>query len=202
MSCTASASIAPIRPATTASSSPAAAFIARGSSCSRRSTGASSATFASDTASARSWDGSCSSVAFAPADWPAAVENGLHVGARLLVWRDAVVAPHGAGPGVVGGQREHGPELVGEAGGRRRRRRRGRAVCPASTTSGPGLRRAIGALAGYSDSTAMTACTGRGRRRAAQRRRAAGTRRNATGTATATTWRAVAPHRGPSASLD
>ena len=26
-----------------------------------------------------------------------------------------VVAPHGAGPGVVGGQREHGPELVGEA---------------------------------------------------------------------------------------
>ena len=44
----------------------------------------------------------------------AAVENGLHVGARLLVWRDAVVAPHGAGPGVVGGQGEHGPELVGE----------------------------------------------------------------------------------------
>ena len=44
----------------------------------------------------------------------AAVENGLHVGARLLVWRDAVVAPHGGGPGVVGGQRDHGPELVGE----------------------------------------------------------------------------------------
>ena len=44
----------------------------------------------------------------------AAVENGLHVGARLFVWRDAVVAPHGAGSGVVGGQREHGPELVGE----------------------------------------------------------------------------------------
>ena len=44
----------------------------------------------------------------------AAVENGLHVGAGLLVWRDAVVAPHGAGPGVVGGDGEHGPELVGE----------------------------------------------------------------------------------------
>ena len=29
----------------------------------------------------------------------AAVENGLRVGARLLVWRDAVVAPYGAGPG-------------------------------------------------------------------------------------------------------
>ena len=42
------------------------------------------------------------------------VENGLHVGARLLVWRDAVVAPHGAGPGVVGGESENGPELVGE----------------------------------------------------------------------------------------
>ena len=48
-------------------------------------------------------------------DCSAAVENGLHVGARLLVWRDAVIAPHGAGPGVVGGQREHGPELVGES---------------------------------------------------------------------------------------
>ena len=46
----------------------------------------------------------------------AAVENGLHVGARLLVWRDAVVTPHGAGSGVVGGQGESGgPELVGEA---------------------------------------------------------------------------------------
>ena len=44
----------------------------------------------------------------------AAVENGLHVGARLLVWRDAVVAPHGAGPGVVGGKGELGAELVGE----------------------------------------------------------------------------------------
>ena len=47
-------------------------------------------------------------------DCSAAVENGLHVGARLFVWRDAVVAPHGGGSGVVGGQREHGPELVGE----------------------------------------------------------------------------------------
>ena len=46
---------------------------------------------------------------------PAAAENGLHVGVRLFVWRDAVVAPHGAGPGVVGGQGENGPELVGEA---------------------------------------------------------------------------------------
>ena len=45
----------------------------------------------------------------------AAVENGLHVGVGLLVWRDAVVAPHGGGPGVVGGQGEHGPELVVEA---------------------------------------------------------------------------------------
>ena len=45
----------------------------------------------------------------------AAVEHGLHVGARLPVWRDAVVAPHGAGPGVVGGDGEHGPELVGKA---------------------------------------------------------------------------------------
>ena len=44
----------------------------------------------------------------------AAAENGLYVGARLLVWRDAVVAPHGAGSGVVGGDGEHGPELVGE----------------------------------------------------------------------------------------
>jgi len=43
-----------------------------------------------------------------------AVENGLHVGARLPVWRDAVVAPHGAGSGVVGGKSENGPELVGE----------------------------------------------------------------------------------------
>ena len=49
------------------------------------------------------------------ASWPAAVENGLHVGARLCVWRDAVVAPHGAGPCVVGGDGELGPELVGEA---------------------------------------------------------------------------------------
>ena len=47
--------------------------------------------------------------------WPVAVENGLHVDARLCVWRDAVVASHGAGPGIVGGQGEHGPELVGEA---------------------------------------------------------------------------------------
>ena len=47
--------------------------------------------------------------------WSAAVENGPHVGARLCVWRHAVVAPHGAGPGVVGGQGEHRPELVGEA---------------------------------------------------------------------------------------
>ena len=45
----------------------------------------------------------------------AAVEHGLHVGAGLFVWRDALVAPHGAGSGVVGGQGEHGPELVGEA---------------------------------------------------------------------------------------
>ena len=48
-------------------------------------------------------------------DCSAAVENGLHVGARFLVWRDAVVASHGAGPGVVGGESEHGPELVGES---------------------------------------------------------------------------------------
>ncbi len=47
--------------------------------------------------------------------WPAAVENGPYVGAGLRIWRDAVVAPHGAGPGVVGGDGEHGPELVGEA---------------------------------------------------------------------------------------
>ena len=47
--------------------------------------------------------------------WPAAVENGAYVGARLRIWWDAVVAPHGAGPGVVGGEGEHGPELVGEA---------------------------------------------------------------------------------------
>ena len=47
--------------------------------------------------------------------WPAAVENGPYVGARLRIWRDAVVAPHGAGPGVVGGDGEHGSELVGEA---------------------------------------------------------------------------------------
>ena len=55
------------------------------------------------------------SVAFAPTAWPAAVENGPYVGAGLRIWRDAVVAPHGAGPGVVGGAGEHGPELVGEA---------------------------------------------------------------------------------------
>ena len=48
-------------------------------------------------------------------NWSAAVENGPYVGARLSIWRDAVVAPHGSGPGVVGGQGEHGPELVGEA---------------------------------------------------------------------------------------
>ena len=48
-------------------------------------------------------------------DCSAAVENGLHVGARLLVWRDAVIAPHGARPGVVGGESEHGPELVRES---------------------------------------------------------------------------------------
>ena len=45
----------------------------------------------------------------------ASAEHGLHVGVRLFVWRNAVVAPHGAGPGVVGGHGEHGPELVGEA---------------------------------------------------------------------------------------
>ena len=43
------------------------------------------------------------------------VENGPHVGARLCVWRDAVIASHGTGPGVVGGDGKHGPELVGEA---------------------------------------------------------------------------------------
>ena len=46
---------------------------------------------------------------------PAAVEHGPHVGVRLFEWRDAVVAPHGARPGVVGGQGENGPELVGAA---------------------------------------------------------------------------------------
>ena len=46
---------------------------------------------------------------------PVAVENRPYVGARLCIWRDAVVAPHGAGPGIVGGDGEHGPELVGEA---------------------------------------------------------------------------------------
>ena len=46
--------------------------------------------------------------------WPASVENGAHVGARLFVRRNAVVPPHGAGPGVVGGHPENGPELVGE----------------------------------------------------------------------------------------
>ena len=45
----------------------------------------------------------------------AAAEHGPHVGLRLPVGRDAFVAPHGPGPGVVGGQRENGPELVGEA---------------------------------------------------------------------------------------
>ena len=48
--------------------------------------------------------------------WSAAVENGPYVGVCLFVWRDAVVTPHGAGSGVVGGQGESGgPELVGEA---------------------------------------------------------------------------------------
>jgi len=47
--------------------------------------------------------------------WPASAENGPHVCAGLFVRRNAVVPAHGARPGVVGGHREHGPELVGEA---------------------------------------------------------------------------------------
>ena len=103
-------------------------------------------------------------------DCSAAVENGLHVGARLLVWRDAVIASHGAGPGVVGGQREHGPELVGESA------QVGDAgVDVLSGVEGIGdaevaLRARINcirpwapagdcAVARYADSTAMTACT-------------------------------------------
>ena len=47
--------------------------------------------------------------------WSASGEDGTYVGTRLIVGRNAVVAAHGAGPSVVGGERENGPELVGEA---------------------------------------------------------------------------------------
>ena len=59
--------------------------------------------------------GSCSSVACVSRSWSAAVEkNGPDVGARLFVWRDAVEAANGAGPGVIGSEGENGPKLVGE----------------------------------------------------------------------------------------